>query len=72
MKISASLPDEDVAFVDEYCAANRRGSRSAVLHEAISLLRQQGLEDDYEAAYQEFVDSGDAAFWDAFSGDGIK
>ena len=71
MKISASLPDEDIAFVDDYCVANQRGSRSAVLHEAISLLRDRGLEADYAAAYEEWVESGDAAFWDAFNGDGI-
>lgn len=72
MKISASLPDEDIAFVDDYCVAHRRGSRSAVIHEAITLLRDQGLEADYAAANREFVDSGDANFWDAASGDGIE
>ncbi|WP_420711084.1 hypothetical protein [Streptomyces sp. NRRL S-337] len=34
-----SLPQEDVAFVDEYAAETGAGSRSAALHAAIELLR---------------------------------
>jgi Arc/MetJ-type ribon-helix-helix transcriptional regulator len=39
MKLSVSLPDEDVEFLDAY--ANEQGfpSRSAVLHKAVRLLR---------------------------------
>ncbi|MFD9544720.1 ribbon-helix-helix domain-containing protein [Streptomyces sp. NPDC060022] len=71
MKISVSLPQEDVAFVDEYAAKTEADSRSAVIHAAIELLRSANLEADYEAAFTEWDASEDAAFWDRFSGDGI-
>jgi antitoxin MazE9 len=71
MKLSVSLPDDDVAFVDEY--ARRRGSpsRSAVVHRAIELLRMAELEDAYVDAWEEWDQSGYAEQWDATSGDGI-
>ncbi|WP_119288381.1 ribbon-helix-helix domain-containing protein [Streptomyces sp. YIM 130001] len=71
MKISVSLPEEDVAFVDQYAAENSAQSRSAVIHAAIELLRAARLEADYEAAFDEWEGSEDAAFWDQFSGDGL-
>ncbi|MFH8885374.1 MULTISPECIES: ribbon-helix-helix domain-containing protein [Streptomyces] len=71
MKISVSLPQEDVAFVDEYATKTDADSRSAVIHAAIELLRASNLEADYEAAFAEWDESGDAEFWDKFSGDGI-
>lgn len=71
MKISVSLPQEDVAFVDEYAAKTEADSRSAVIHAAIELLRSANLEADYEAAFAEWDASEDAGFWDRFSGDGI-
>lgn len=72
MKISVSLPDDDVAFVDDYLAAQHRGSRSAVLHEAIALLRQRGLSDQYASAAAEWDGSEDAALWDTTVGDGVS
>ncbi|MFJ6851668.1 ribbon-helix-helix domain-containing protein [Streptomyces sp. NPDC091271] len=71
MKISVSLPQEDVAFVDEYAAKTEADSRSAVIHAAIEALRASNLEADYEAAFAEWDGSEDAAFWDRFSGDGL-
>ncbi|MFF8439618.1 type II toxin-antitoxin system ParD family antitoxin [Streptomyces californicus] len=71
MKISVSLPQEDVAFVDEYARKTDADSRSAVIHAAIELLRASNLEADYEAAFAEWDEGGDAEFWDKFSGDGI-
>ncbi len=70
MKVSVSLPTEDVQFVDDY-ARQRGTSRSAALHEAIVMLRQRGLSAEYEAAYDEWTDSGEAAAWDAVARDGI-
>lgn len=72
MKISVSLPQEDVAFVDEYAAETEAGSRSAAIHAAIELLRASRLETEYDAAFAEWEASEDAAFWDRFSGDGIS
>ncbi len=37
MKISVSLPDEDVAYLDAYAKANQVDSRSAVLQQAARL-----------------------------------
>ncbi|MFD4176453.1 MULTISPECIES: ribbon-helix-helix domain-containing protein [Streptomyces] len=71
MKISVSLPQEDVAFVDEYAAKIDADSRSAVIHAAIELLRASNLEADYVEAFAEWDESEDAEFWDKFSGDGI-
>ena len=71
MKISVSLPEGDVAFVDEYAARNAADSRSAVIHAAIELLRQAQLEQEYTEAFAEWDGSEDAAFWDQFSADGL-
>jgi Arc/MetJ-type ribon-helix-helix transcriptional regulator len=71
MKISVSLPDEDITFVDEYSAKTAAASRSAVIHAAIKLLRDAELEEAYVAAWDEWYASGDAEFWDATAGDGL-
>ncbi|MDX3577989.1 MULTISPECIES: ribbon-helix-helix domain-containing protein [unclassified Streptomyces] len=71
MKISVSLPQEDVAFVDEYAARTEADSRSAVIHAAIELLRADQLEAEYAEAFQEWDGSEDAGFWDRFAGDGL-
>ncbi|MFF3097731.1 ribbon-helix-helix domain-containing protein [Streptomyces cyaneofuscatus] len=71
MKISVSLPQEDVAFVDEYAAKTDADSRSAVIHSAIELLRTAGLEAEYTEAFQEWDASEDAALWDRRVADGL-
>ncbi|MFH9132969.1 MULTISPECIES: ribbon-helix-helix protein, CopG family [unclassified Streptomyces] len=71
MKISVSLPQEDVAFVDEYATKTEADSRSAVIHAAIELLRTAGLEDEYTEAFQEWDASEDAALWDRTVADGL-
>lgn len=69
MKVSVSLPDDDVAFLDDY--AKRRGdSRSAALHRAVRLLREKGLGADYAAAWQDW-DADEEAGWAAVTGDGV-
>ena len=67
MKLSVSLGEEDVAFLDEYAARTKAGSRSAVLQQAVDLLRTRQLEHAYEAAWDEW--SGEQGAWDAV-GDG--
>ncbi|MDT6985932.1 type II toxin-antitoxin system ParD family antitoxin [Streptomyces lusitanus] len=71
MKISVSLPQEDVAFVDEYAARTDAESRSAVIHAAIELLRQAQLVREYTEAFNEWDAGEDAGLWDRTSGDGI-
>ena len=71
MKLSVSLPDEDVAVLYEYVRTAGLPSRSAALHHAVRMLRLHGLEQDYEAAWQEWEGSGDQAAWSATAADGI-
>jgi antitoxin MazE9 len=71
MKVSVSLPDEDVEFVDEYARTQGFGSRSAVLHKAVRLLRTADLGSAYADAWQEWEDSGEAEPWESASGDGL-
>lgn len=71
MKVSVSLPDEDVEFLDAYAQSQGFESRSAVVHKAVRLLRANGLTSDYEDAWQEWSDSSDAGLWDATAGDSI-
>ncbi|MES2093929.1 MAG: ribbon-helix-helix domain-containing protein [Actinomycetota bacterium] len=71
MKISVSLPDEDVAVLDEFARAAGLSSRSAAVHHAVRLLRLPELEHDYEAAWNEWEASGDQAAWSVTSTDGI-
>ena len=71
MKISVSLPDEDVALLDEHARREGLASRSAAVHQAVRLLRRVGLEVDYENAWRDWEASGEARAWDASSADGI-
>ncbi len=71
MKLSVSLPEEDVELLDEYARTSGLPSRSAALHHAIRLLRHPELEQDYAAAWDEWASSGEQAAWDSTVGDGL-
>ncbi len=71
MKISVSLPQEDVAFVDSYVTRTDAESRSAVIHAAIEALRATELEAEYATAFEEWDGGEDAGLWDATSADGL-
>lgn len=71
MKVSVSLPEDDIDFVDHY-ARDHGATRSAVMHEAVQMLRRRDLATDYEAAHDEWVTSGEADIWDAITGDGLR
>jgi Arc/MetJ-type ribon-helix-helix transcriptional regulator len=71
MKLSVSLPEDDVAFVDEYARRRGSASRSSVLHRAIELLRMAELEDSYASAWDEWEQTGQGERWDTTTGDGI-
>jgi len=71
MKVSVSLPDEDVEFLDAYATSKGIGSRSAVVHKAVRLLRASGLGGAYEDAWQEWATDGDDAAWDTTVNDGL-
>lgn len=70
MKLSVSLPDADVDFLDAFAREHSETRSGALLH-AIRLLRATHLQVDYAEAWIEFEDSGDAALWDGVSGDGL-
>lgn len=71
MKLSISLPDDDVAIIDAYVRAAGMPSRSAAVQRAVRMLRLPDLEQDYEAAWREWEYSGDEAAWAATTGDGL-
>ena len=71
MKVSVSLPDDDVEFLDAYARAQGIESRSAALHQAVRLLRVNQLTSAYEDAWREWATSGEADLWDTTGGDGI-
>lgn len=66
MKISVSLPEEDVRFLDEHGM-----NRSAALHEAVALLRERHLADQYAEAFSDWDSSPDAELWNAVAADGL-
>lgn len=71
MKLSVSLPDDDVAALDDYARAQGLTSRSAALRRAIGMLRHPALEHDYAAAWDEWEASGEEADWEATAADGL-
>lgn len=71
MKVSISLPSEDLEFLDRYTKEAGLGSRSAALQKAVKLLRSAELQAEYAAAWEEFDAAGDAALWDTTVGDGL-
>lgn len=70
MKISVSLTDEDVEFVDVYARRQGVNSRSAVIREALRLLRANELGPEYAAAWDEWSGSEEDV-WDATVADGL-
>jgi Arc/MetJ-type ribon-helix-helix transcriptional regulator len=71
MKVSVSLPGEDVQFLDSYAKEQGLESRSAALHRAIRLLRTAELAGTYEAAWDEWTGEGEAELWESTTGDGV-
>ncbi len=71
MKISVSIPEEDLATLDTYAEAHQLPSRSATIRQAIRMLRGSELIVDYVAAFEDWSDE-DAEVWDAVAGDGLE
>ena len=70
MKLSVSMDDEDVEFLDRYASTHDMSSRSGVVQRAVALLRAKELGRDYAAAWSEW-DESEAEVWDAVVADGI-
>jgi Arc/MetJ-type ribon-helix-helix transcriptional regulator len=71
MKLSVSLERTDVEFLDEYARLRGYRSRSAVLQQAVRLLRASELGSEYSSAWAEWGESTEAEAWEATAGDGI-
>jgi Arc/MetJ-type ribon-helix-helix transcriptional regulator len=71
MKISMSLPDEDVTFLDAHVEEQGLASRSAALHKAVRLLKASGLGSAYEAAWTEWQNEHESV-WETTSNDGLR
>jgi Arc/MetJ-type ribon-helix-helix transcriptional regulator len=71
VKLSVSLPEEDVEFLDAYASEQGFPSRSAVLHKAVRLLRGAELGAAYEEAFAEWEHTGEAPTWDVTVADGL-
>jgi Arc/MetJ-type ribon-helix-helix transcriptional regulator len=71
MKLSVSLPDDDVDYLDAYAEAQGLDSRSAAVQKAVRLLRASELGAAYEDAWTDWADSDDADLWDATTADGL-
>ncbi len=70
MKLSISLPDKDVAFIDRQVTENGERSRSAVIRKALRRLRSEELKRQYAQLWAEWDDEDDV--WDVTVGDGIE
>jgi Arc/MetJ-type ribon-helix-helix transcriptional regulator len=71
MKLSVSLPGEDVDFLDAYARERGLESRSAAVQQAVRLLRIGELGAAYETAWDEWAAS-DAQVWDDAIDDGLR
>lgn len=72
MKVSVSLPDADVEYLDDYVRTQGLESRSAALQKAVRLLRASELGAAYEDAWTEWAESEDGELWNAVSADGLS
>jgi Arc/MetJ-type ribon-helix-helix transcriptional regulator len=70
MKLSVSMSDGDVEFIDQYATQHGVETRSAVVQRALALLRSSELGEDYTAAWDEWDDS-EADAWESTAGDGV-
>jgi Arc/MetJ-type ribon-helix-helix transcriptional regulator len=69
MKLSVSIVEEDVEFLDAYTKTHGIASRSAAVQQAIRLLRASELSESYAAAFTEWADGEDEAVWDVTTAD---
>jgi Arc/MetJ-type ribon-helix-helix transcriptional regulator len=72
MKLSVSLPEGDVAYLDAYAREQGQKSRSAVLHKAVRALRATELGGNYEDAWETWAASGEAEAWEPTAADGLS
>lgn len=67
-KVSLSLSESDLAFLDAEAVSGHYASRSAAVQDAVRLLRESRLADAYAEAYSDGYDRD----WDLASEDGLS
>lgn len=70
-KISVSLEEPLLHFLTHYQETHHLRSKSEVVAQALTLLREKELEGQYAQALAEWEESGEAALWEAVAGDGL-
>jgi Arc/MetJ-type ribon-helix-helix transcriptional regulator len=70
MKVSVSLPGEDVDFLDAYAARHGMASRSAVVRRALEVLRATQLGPAYADAWSTW-ETEDGPAWEVTVADGL-
>jgi Arc/MetJ-type ribon-helix-helix transcriptional regulator len=70
-KLSVSVDESLVAFVDRYQKEKDIKTKSEVVEKALKLLRSQELKEAYKEAYREWRESGEEAVWEVTVADGL-
>lgn len=71
MKLSVSLPEEEVCFLDDYRQTAHLESRSAAVHVAVRQLRESLLAQEYTQMFSDADYLNDTSVWDVTSMDGL-
>ncbi len=71
-KVSVSLSPDDIAFLDDLAVSGEVASRSAALQQAIRVMREQRLKDDYYEMFSSPEYAREAEEWDAISIEGLE
>jgi Arc/MetJ-type ribon-helix-helix transcriptional regulator len=69
---SSTLPENDLAFLDDYSRRHSLGSRAAALRASVRALRDAELESQYVDAFSEWTDSEDSELWETTVADGLE
>ncbi|MBT2497917.1 antitoxin [Agromyces sp. ISL-38] len=69
-KLSVSLPDDDLRFLDAL-AESFDGNRSAAVHEVIRTAREVHAAREYAVAFADWSSSDTDVEWEATTADGI-
>jgi antitoxin ParD1/3/4 len=70
-KLSVTIEPTLLDFLERYQASHARKTKSAVVEEALALLRERELERAYIDAAQEWHENPDAQLWESTAGDGL-
>ncbi len=71
-KLSISVKDNWLSFIEEYQKNYNIKSRSEVLERGLAALKQLELQDQYHLAYKEWFNSDENDIWDLTTADGIE